>query len=83
MRTRDFSFGAGTGNEGFFESLRTDLREVLETWASSALAGMNVSDASSVGVIARFITHEQAANNIELLEERLKNVLLSLRELEG
>ena len=82
MKTRDFSFGAGIGNEGFFENLRTDLREVLETWASSALAGMNVSDVSSVGVIARSITHAQAAENIDLLCERLANVLRSLSELE-
>ncbi len=82
MKTHDFSFGAGIGNEGFFENLRTDLREVLETWASSALAGMNVSDVSSVGVIARSVTHAQAAENIDLLCERLANVLRSLSELE-
>ena len=78
MKTRDFSFGTGIGNEGFFENLGAGLREVLENWAGSALSGMYVTDASSVGVIARSITHEQAAENIDLLCERLANVLKEL-----
>ena len=81
MRTRDFSFGAGTGNEGFFESLRPDLCEVLENWSRSASNGMYVTDVSSVGVQARSITHEDAAANIDVLAERLANVLRELSAL--
>lgn len=80
-RTRDFTFGAGIGNEGFFESLRTDLREVLENWSRSASNGMYVTDVSSVGVMARSITHEDAAANIDVLAERLANVLRELAAL--
>ena len=81
MRTRGFSFGAGIGIEGFFESLRTDLREVLENWSRSASNGLHVTDVSSVGVKARSITHEDAAANIEVLAERLASVLRELAAL--
>ena len=81
MKTKDFTFGAGLGTRNFFESLPAHLREVLETWASSALTGMNGSDVSSVGVNAWSITHEEAAANIDVLAERLANVLRELAAL--
>jgi hypothetical protein len=82
MRLRDFSFGAGAGSNGWFESLPRNLRQTLEGWARWCLEGFQTFDASSVGVNAGSIAHQAAAANIDLLCELLERVLREISDLQ-
>ena len=82
MRTRDFSFGAGNGETGFFERLPSHLREFLEDWAGRFSTDGFTREVSSKGVIAWSVSHEAAVAHIDLLAERLQNVLVDLQQLE-
>lgn len=82
MRCKDFSFGAGPGEKGYFEGVPAYLREFLEKWAQSFAGLPYVDDASSKGAIAYSITHAAAVQHIDELAERLKSVLVALQGLE-
>ena len=82
MRTRDFSFGAGNGTTGFFEGLPDHLREFLEDWVGRFSTDGFTREVSSKGVIAWSVSHEAAVAHIDLLAERLQNVLVNLRQME-
>lgn len=81
MRCKDFSFGAGPGERGYFEGVPNYLREFLENWANSFAGLPYVDDASSKGVIAYSVTHAAAVHHSDDLAERLKNVLVALQTL--
>ena len=53
----------------------------MNEWAGSALVGMNSSGLDDETMSARFITYEDAAANMDVLAERLANVLRELGEL--
>ena len=79
MTTRNFSFGAGNAEPGFFEQLPAQLRECLEAWADSFSRDGFGEDVSRDGLTAWAISHADAAANIDLLAERLRNVLIDLQ----
>ena len=83
MRLRDFSFGAGAGSNGWFETLPENLRQTLERWADSFSQGLGAMNVSSAGLNAWAISHQDAAANIDLLAQRLDRVLRELGELEA
>ena len=76
-------FGAGNWSPNFFESLPTNLREVLENWADLLADDIFVHDVSSPGSKVWAITLEDAAANIDVLANRLDKVLSDLRALES
>ena len=76
-------FGAGNWSPNFFESLPTNLREVLENWADLFADDIFVHDVSSPGFKAWAITLEDAAANIDVLANRLDKVLSDLGALES
>ena len=78
MKTRDFSFGIGIDG---LDGLPEPIGNLLLEWSRSAVADMNSTDASNNWAIARSITHEDAAANIDVLAERLANVLRELAAL--
>ena len=75
MKTRDFPIGIGLDG---FEDVTEEHGEVLVAWSRSALSGLNSIDVSNDWAIARSITHEEAADNIDVLAERLESVLREL-----
>ena len=81
MKTMDFSFGAGNGTDGFFEQLPDHLREFLEDWADLFSTDGFTRDVSSKGVIAWSMSHEAAVAHIDLLADRLQNVLVALQQM--
>ena len=78
MRTRDFSFGYGRDGNG---NLPEELSGRLRDWSHECVSGINSIDVSNDWAIARSITHEEAAANIDVLAERLANILRALKEL--
>ncbi len=81
MKTRDFSFGAGPGRKGYFENVPAHLRRFLESWADSFSTHPDARDVSSKGVNAWAFTQEYAAANIDVLAERLEQVMRELAAL--
>ena len=79
MRTKDFSFGASLN---VAEISPSHLSKLLEDW-TNWFSGYDFStDVSSRGLHAWAISHEDAAANIDVLAERLENVLRDLQQLE-
>ena len=72
MRTRSFSFG-----DSFFEyeGVPDELRSLLEEWADQFADDDFTEDVSSKGVRAYAVRHAAAAENVELLTERLQSIL--------
>ena len=58
------------------------LVEVLESWTALFEGDVFTSNASSKEVTGWTISHEDATANIDVLAERLENVLRSLQQLE-
>ena len=81
MRTRDFTFGGGTGGHSYF-LMPDQLRRFLEHWADSFSTLPYTDDVSSIGLNAWAVTHAAAAANIDLLCERLERVLRELSEIQ-
>ena len=79
--TRDFSFGAGNADSGFFESLPDNLRQLLESWTDQFDGHPGTVEISAPGIKAYAFSHQAAAANIDLLAERLDRVLRELAEL--
>lgn len=82
MGGKEFSFGAGTGSEDFFERLPGNLRRLLESWAGQFSEDYNATAISHPNIKGWSIPYEDAAANIDVLAERLENVLRSLQQLE-
>ena len=85
MTGEGFFFGAGDGTKAFFGSLPTALRDVLDNWVnqfSRDAFGTDGTGSSDTGLKVRSIPYEAAAANIDVLAERLENVLRDLQQLE-
>ena len=81
MTIRNFSFCAGNGGPGFFEQLPVQLRGLLERWAASFSRDSFSQCVSKEVLTAWAISHAYAAAHIDLLAERLQNVLVDLQQL--
>ena len=79
---KEFTFGCGNWSPTFFEDLPSNLREFLEKWADQFSTDSFTIDASSTGSKAWTISAAAAAANIDVLAERLENILRSLQELQ-
>ena len=80
MRTSQFTFGTNTWD---MEEYPDELRVILKNWADQFKDDAFTSDASEEGQNqAWMITYEDAVTNINVLAERLENVLRSLQNLE-
>ena len=79
MRTRDFSFGVGILD--YEPGPDEELRGVLQRWADSFREDSFTNDAQSKGVDAWSVDYLSAAQNIDLIAERLTRVLADLRAL--
>jgi hypothetical protein len=82
MRATGFVFGAGTGHKEFFDSLPDNLRRTLEEWANQFADDPDANKVNHHSFMAYDIPHEAAADNIEVLAERLNRVLEDLQNLE-
>ena len=83
MGSGGFVFGAGHGYRDTFENMPGNLRETLENWANQfSTDAYAVRSTFPTGHISWSISHEDAAANIDLLAERLENVLRRLQQLE-
>ena len=81
MRTRDFSFG-GAIFEGYNDLPPPPaLLDVLRRYATQFKDDQWASDASSVGVIAYWVTPDAAAEHIDTLATRVENVLRDIAAL--
>ena len=78
-----FHFGAGNFSQGFFESLPTNLRQLLNNWLAEFRDDEFGTNAETTGILTRAISHQDAAANIDLLAQRLDRVLRELGELEA
>ena len=76
-----FHFGAGNFTQGFFESLPANLRQLLDDWIAEFSDDDFGNPAEVTGIITRAIPHQAAADNIDLLAERLDKVLTDLAAL--
>ena len=76
-----FHFGAGNFSQGFFESLPTNLKRLLDGWIAEFSDDTFGVPAEATGIRTRAIPHQAAAENIDLLCERLDRVLRELGEL--
>ena len=76
-----FLFGAGNSAQGFFESLRDDVRQLLESWTDQFDGHPAAVGFAATGLKGYAFTHQAAAANIDLLAERLDKVLTDLAEL--
>ena len=81
QRVEGFVFGAGTGIPNFFEDIPKNLRKVLDNWVIQFSRDEFVAKVDGNGYKAWAITHEDAVANIDVLAERLENVLTSLQQL--
>ena len=79
MRTREFSFGVGILDHD--PGPDEELRGILQGWAESFRDDPFTNDASSKGVDAWWVDYAAAAQNIDLLAERLTTVLADLKAL--
>ncbi len=77
--TRDFTFGMGLWN---LDDEPPRLVEILEEWISDFCEDSFSVDLSDKNLSGWAISHEDAANNIDLLCQRLQRVLRELRHLE-
>ena len=84
MRTRDFSFGAGNGNGSgyvFGMELPVELYNLLTQWCNQFASDDFAGDASSIGVVAYWVSPNDAVEHIDLLEARLRKVIADLKTL--
>ena len=79
---KGFVFGAGNGYNGFFESLPPSLQYLLEDWVNQFSEDKFATYISGAGLKAWDIPPEAAAANIDLLAQRLENMLVALQQLE-
>ena len=84
MGSGGFVFGAGGGFKVSFEQMPDNLRKVLWDWPDQFSKDAYASESPRYkdGHKSRAISHEAAAANIDVLEERLENVLRDLQQLE-
>ena len=80
--TRDFSFGSGNSSPEFFNSLPDELRQLLESWTDQIGECPSATEISTSGIRAYAFTHQAAAQNIDIICERLDRVLKELSELQ-
>ena len=78
MRTRSFSFGDSIFE---YEGVPDELRSLLEEWADEFKDDSFTEDVSSKGVRAYAVRHDAAAENVDLLTERLQSILSKLAAL--
>ena len=77
-----FHFGAGNFSPGFFESLPANLGSLLDNWLERLdRDGIGVRT-EVTGIRTRAISHQAAADNIDLICDRLDRVLKELSELQ-
>ena len=76
---KEFTFGMTLWD---IEKYPAELLAILRSWTAQFEEDTFVTRASSSNIDAWAITHEVAATNIDLLAERLANVLISLQRLE-
>ena len=76
-----FLFGAGSSFRGFFESLRDDVRQILESWTDQFDDHPDAVPFAATGLKGYAFTHQAAAANIDLLVKRLDKVLTDLAAL--
>ena len=76
-----FQFGAGNSIQGFFESLRDDVRQLLESWTDQVGEYPGATKFSGLSLKGYAFTHQAAAANIDLLADRLDKVLTDLAAL--
>ena len=84
MRTRDFSFGAGNGDGSghiFGMDIPVELSNLLERWCDQFEGDSFTRDASSVGVLAYCVDPGEAVQHLDLLEARLRQVIVDLKAL--
>ena len=86
MKTRDFSFGAGnaTGNLGDFGmEIPAELDGILRHWCDEFKGDTFTEDVSSLGVVAYAISPDNAVKHINLLESRLREIIVALANLKA
>ena len=76
-----FLFGAGNSAQGFFESLRDDVRQLLESWTDQFDGHPDAVEFAATGLKGYAFTHQAAVANIDLLAGRLDKVLTDLAAL--
>ena len=79
MKTRDFSFGAAILD--YDPAPDEKLSSVLERWANLFGEDSFTTDASSKGVAAWSVNYHDAIQHIDVLSERLTNILKELESL--
>ena len=79
MKTRYFTFGAGILD--YDPAPDEELRTVLEQWVNLFGDDSFTTDASSKGVAAWSVNYHDAAQHIDLLSERLADILTELESL--
>ena len=83
MGCTGFVFGFGSGYKNTFENMPGNVFEVLDDWAEQfSNDTYGFQSPLTTGHRSRSITPEDAAANIDVLAERLENVLRSLQQLE-
>ena len=76
-----FQFGSGNSTQGFFESLRDDVRQLLESWTDQFGEYPGATKFSGLSLKGYAFTHQAVAANIDLLADRLDKVLTDLAAL--
>ena len=79
MASKGFTFGVGIFD--YDPPPATELRTLLEEWVAQFSGDDFAEDGSSKGVAAFVVGHDDVAENIELLSDRLSSVLEALRSL--
>ena len=74
--------GAGNGLHGFFDELPPNLTEVLDKWVNEFAQNEFAVKVEQTGIRAWQMTHQAAAQNIDLICDRLDRVLKELSELQ-
>lgn len=77
-----FFFGAGNFSADFFENLPQKIGAVLDQWVNEFSKDDFASYASVAGIKSHAISHQAAAENIDLICVRLDRVLRELSELQ-
>ena len=78
-RTKEFTFGAAIFD--YDPPPSDELRTCLENWANQFKDDTFTTDVSSVGVKAYSVSYADAVKHIDILEDRMRNVLEQLGEL--
>ena len=82
-RAGGFVFGGGDGNRGSrIEDMPPSLQNVMENWANEFAQDEFADVVPHEQLLGYSISHEAAAANIDVLAERLENVLRNLQQLE-